>query len=334
MAASVVAAIDGIFAGPRRGSQANDPFVAGFWRGLRRSPERAKAIAIVQTRVAEAHHLLDLPDDQAPLRTAAVRERVRELLACDLNALSIDSAWELANQLKRELLVLGDTPYVWAHLEYEAQRDRSRDKWHRWSDHFSRKRLQALIDAGANGDVDRSTQLEAVRSLRKLYELRAEAGLDRRARAAQKCRYLTLLIPILLTLLAALSGAIDEASGGAVWKEITLAASAGALGAALSGIFRVRDRLIELDDLRSFWPAMRIQPLIGATAGLVTLLILEGGAVKLDGTNTSPWAAIALLTFVAGFSEPFFLGLVQRVAVIPDKEATKVSAGRAPAVRA
>jgi hypothetical protein len=94
------------------------------------------------------------------------------------------------------------------------------------------------------------------------------------------------------------------------------------LGATLSGIFRVRDRLTELDDLRSFWPAMRIQPLIGATAGLVTLLILEGGAVKLDGTDTSSWAARALLTFVAGFSEPFFLGLVQRVAVVPDKVGT------------
>ncbi len=31
--------------------------------------------------------------------------------------LSIDSAWELANQLKRELLLLGDVSYVWTQLE-------------------------------------------------------------------------------------------------------------------------------------------------------------------------------------------------------------------------
>ncbi len=79
-------------------------------------------------------------------------------------------------------------------------------------------------------------------------------------------------------------------------------------------------RLIELDDLRSFWPAMRVQPLIGATAGLVTLFVLETGAVELGARQTASWAALALFTFVAGFSEPFFLGLVQRVAVIPDKQ--------------
>jgi hypothetical protein len=32
------------------------------------------------------------------------------------------------------------------------------------------------------------------------------------------------------------------------------------------------------------------------------------------------WAAVALFTFVAGFSEPFFLGLVRRVGVVPDKD--------------
>lgn len=65
---------------------------------------------------------------------------------------------------------------------------------------------------------------------------------------------------------------------------------------------------------------MRVQPLIGATAGLVTLFVLETGAVELGAKQTASWAALALFTFVAGFSEPFFLGLVQRVAVIPDKQ--------------
>jgi hypothetical protein len=179
-----------------------------------------------------------------------------------------------------------------------------------------------LIEARTHGAVDVSTQVEAVRSLRKLYELRAEAGLDRRARAARKCRYLTALIPFLLVLLAAMSATIYAVGESGIWKNIGLAASAGALGATLSGIFRMRDRLTELDDLRSFWPAMRIQPLIGATAGVFTLLILESGAVKLGNAEGSSWAANGLFTFIAGFSEPFFLGLIQRIAVVPDKDAT------------
>jgi hypothetical protein len=298
----------------------------------RRNPELAKARAHVQGYVAEARNLLDLADEEAPLRTAGVRERIGELLRRDLRSLSIDSTWELANELKHELLFLGDASYVWTQLEYEAQRDKKSDKWHGWSDHLEPSKLQELLAArNNNGRVDRPIQLEAVRSLMKLYEQRAEAGIERRARAAQKCRYLTTLIPILFTLLFALSAAIYAVGGSGMWKQILLAASAGALGATLSGTFRVRDRLFELDDLRSFWPAMRIQPLIGATAGLFTLLVLESHAIKVgDATGPTPWAAWALFTFVAGFSEPFFLGLVRRVAVVPDKDVTASSPERSP----
>jgi hypothetical protein len=307
----------------RRNSVAiTDPFVPSYWDRRQRNPELAKALSLIQGYVGEARNLLDLDDAEAPLRTAEVRERLRDLLTRDVRKLSIDSAWELANQLKRELLLLGDVSYVWTQLEYEAQRDKKPNKWHGWSEHLPKKKLNALLVARTKGPIDRTTQIEAVRSLRMLYELRAEAGLERRARAAQKCHYLAMLIPILLVLQVALGAAIYEVGRSDMWKQIALAGSAGALGAALSGIFRVRDRLVELDDLRSFWPAMRIQPLIGATAGLVTLLVLESGAVKLGAgaAERTPWAAVALFTFVAGFSEPFFLGLVRRVAVVPDKD--------------
>jgi hypothetical protein len=291
----------------------------------------AKALGHVQRYVGEGRSLLDLDDQEAPLRTVGVRQRSEHLLTRGLRSLSIDSAWELANELKQELLFLGDVSYVWTQLEYEAQRDKKPNMWHRWSDHLEPSKLQALLAARSNGPIERPVHLDAVRSLKKLYELRAEAGMERRARAAQKCRYLTLLIPILFTLLLALSATIYEVGGREMWKQIGLAVSAGALGATLSGIFRVRDRLVELDDLRSFWPAMRIQPLIGATAGLFTLLVLESHAIKLgDDAGPTPWAAWALFTFVAGFSEPFFLGLVRRVAVVPDKDATLSSPERVP----
>jgi hypothetical protein len=293
-----------------------------FWDRRRKNPELSKALSMVRAYIAEARDLLDVDDEHAPLRTAEVRQRLDDLVRCKPKRLSIDSAWELANRLKRELLVLGDASYVWVQLEYEAERDKRSEKWHGWSDHLPPKKLQGLLAARTGQTVDRSIHVDAVRSLQKLYDLRAEAGLERRARAAQKCRYLTALIPILLVLLAALSATIFEIGEGGIWKDIGLAASAGALGATLSGIFRVRDRLTELDDLRSFWPAMRIQPLIGATAGVFTLLILESGAVKLGDADGAAWAGTALLTFIAGFSEPFFLGLVQRIAVVPDKDST------------
>jgi hypothetical protein len=288
----------------------------------RRNPELAKALAFVHRYFAEARNLLELDDAEAPLRTAMVSERLRGLLSRDLEKLSIDEAWELANDLKRDLLLIADASYVWAQLAYEAERDKKPNKWHRWSEHFPAQKLRGLIEARKercrDGNVDASVHLDAVRSLTKLYDLRAEEGLERRARAAQKCRYLTALIPILLVPLVILSASMHEA-GADAWRHIALAASAGALGATLSGTFRVRDRLVDLDDLRSFWPAMRIQPLIGATAGLVTLFVLEAGALNVQVSEGASWGPVALFTFAAGFSEPFFLGLVERVAVIPDK---------------
>jgi hypothetical protein len=59
--------------------------------------------------------------------------------------------------------------------------------------------------------------------------------------------------------------------------------------------------------------------LVGAVAGLVILLVLESGAVALGNGTSSSWASQALFAFAAGFSEPFFLGVVEKVAVIPDK---------------
>jgi hypothetical protein len=303
----------GLVARPRIGR-------ANLERRRRQNPEFAKAVAYVRKYVAQAQDLLDLDSELRPLQTANGRARLEELIRRDVKKLSIDAAWELANELKRELLLVGDASYVWAQLEYEAARDKKPNKWHRWSEYFAPQKLRALIAARTDGVVSEAAHVDAVRSLMKLYELRAESGLERRVRAAQKYRYLTALIPMLLIGLTLVSAGVYESGREGIWKAIWVAASAGALGATLSGTFRVRDRLIELDDLRSFWPAMRVQPLIGATAGLVTLFVLETGAVELGAKQTASWAALALFTFVAGFSEPFFLGLVQRVAVIPDKQ--------------
>jgi hypothetical protein len=56
-----------------------------------------------------------------------------------------------------------------------------------------------------------------------------------------------------------------------------------------------------------------IQPLVGATSGLVVLLVVESGIIEIGGGQSHQAPGRALLAFVAGFSEPFFLGLVNRV---------------------
>jgi hypothetical protein len=62
-----------------------------------------------------------------------------------------------------------------------------------------------------------------------------------------------------------------------------------------------------------------VQPLLGVAFGFLALLALETDLISVGG-GTSDWAATALLGFVAGFSEPFSLRLVDGVAGIGEGE--------------
>lgn len=290
------------------------------WRRHVRNPELKKALGYLQATVGEIRRLLALKPDELTLCTPDVKARLRDLLDQPVSSLKIDSAWELYSELKGMLPAIGNADYVASLLDHEAERAKDESRWHSWTQHFSAEDLQRLRDNYEQPEPDPRLHRQAVAKLSFLYARRAEAGRERRAKAAQKCRYLNLLAPALLALQAGLVlaiGAIADETG--VWKQILVAGTAGALGATLAGTMRIRDDLRELDDLRSFWPAMRVQPLVGATAGLVVLLIVETGTLDVGGDSGS-WAGRALVAFAAGFSEPFFLGLVQRVAVIPDKQ--------------
>ncbi|HSK15497.1 MAG TPA: hypothetical protein VK915_04955 [Gaiellaceae bacterium] len=310
------------------------------WRRHTRNPELKKALGYVQAAVGELRRVLSQPPDEVSLRTPELLARLRDVLDVPVRSLRIDSAWELYSEIKGFLSALANADYVAAQLDHEAERLKDPSRWHAWTTHFSETELQELRMNYRAGAPDPKLHAVAAAKLAFLYARRAEAGRDRRAKAAQKCRYLNLLAPVLLALQAGLVVAIDTiAADPAVWKQILVAGTAGALGATLAGTMKIRDGLRELDDLRSFWPAMRVQPLVGATAGLIVLLVVETGTLDVGGDSGS-WAGRTLVAFAAGFSEPFFLGLVQRVAVIsdrrgeeadePEPEEADAANGRAP----
>ena len=204
-------------------------------------------------------------------------------------------------------------------LEHEQIRNSAEGKWHRWDDHFPETTLDGLIGRFRQ-DPDDAARTEAANRLAYLYKQRAEAGRERRARAAEKCRFMTMLAPLLLILIAALTISAELVSrGGGIWREVVLAASAGALGSVLAGTLKLRDRLVELDDLRAFGSTLRVQPLVGATMGIIVLVVLQGDLIRLGGDHVSAWPGRAVFAFLAGFSEPFFLRVVDRLAVLPDK---------------
>lgn len=295
------------------------------WQRNVGSPELKKALGYLQGAVADARRLLAVPPDSLSLRTDAIEARFRDVLDQPVDSLTIDSAWELYGQVKAMLPLLANGDYIAAQLDYEAQRVKDGSRWHGWNQHFGKDELAQMRSNYRKRQPNETLHRQAAEKLSFLYTQRTEAGRDRRARAGQKCRYLNALAPALLALQAALVIAIGYFAADDVLKAVAVAGTAGALGATLSGTMRIRDDLRDLDDLRSFWPAMRVQPLVGATAGLVVLLLMESGTLDIGSDDSGHWAGRALLAFAAGFSEPFFLGLVQRVAVVPDNNAVNAA---------
>jgi hypothetical protein len=303
------------------------------WTRKSRDPELRKVLGFIQTEVGEARRLLAGPARQRSLRTKATLRELARLLSQEVERLTIDSAWELAGALKRLNLRLGDEHHVGPLLEYESNRSKQPNRWHGWDAHFDRSELAKLCAAYRRGSPTPEQHARAVDRLTFLYLMRAEAGRERRAKAALKRLYLTRLAPVLFALLVGLGLAVYSTTGGDVWQPVLLAACAGALGSTLSGVFKVRDHLIRLDELRAFAPAMRVQPLVGACAGLIMLLLLESEVLGIAAAQSESWSTRGLLAFVAGFSEPFFLGTVQRVAVVSDRRAENRPSGE-PAVAA
>lgn len=304
------------------------------WTRKRSGPELRKVLAVIQSEVGETRRLLDQPADRVSLRTEAALTELQQLLDQDVSSLTIDSAWELAGALKRLNLRLGDEHYVAALLGHEAGRAQQGGRWHPWDEHFEREELTGLLDAYRTGRPSPAQQAQAVNRLTFLYLMRAESGRNRRARAALKCVYLTRLAVVLLALLVGAGAATQLVSDEKLWHAVLLAGCAGALGSTLSGVLKARDHLVQLDELRGFWPTMRVQPLVGASAGLVVLMVLQSEVLTFGTAEaSSAWSAPGLLAFVAGFSEPFFLRIVDRVAVLPDRErvesTTKARSARA-----
>jgi hypothetical protein len=285
------------------------------WTRKSSNPELRKVLGVLQDEIGETRSLF--AQGRSRVATAA-GEHIEGLLRQEVGALTVDSAWELVGALKRANLRLGDRSYIAARLEYEGSRNRAKGRWHSWAAHFSKKELDALRKSYREGTPSRGARSLAVDRLTFLYLMRAEAGRDRRAKAALKCMYLQRLALVLIALLVLLATTISLTAGDAR-TPVLLAACAGALGSTLSGIFAVRDQLGRLDELRGFAPAMRVQPLVGACAGLVVLLALHSDVVSLGPSTDEAWSTQVLLAFVAGFSEPFFLGIVKRVAVLPER---------------
>jgi len=283
----------------------------GTWRGRPWDAEHRKLCGRLLSSLGD---LQRLEAESRPLD-----ERTRAWLTLLLSAPhalgSTDSTLELVDEVRKALLPIGDEQYLRPLLIDEQNRElrqaeRTKSGSARpstivgWSEVYPDEPLAAVLAEPFDSE-------KARKRLLALYECRRERARLHRARVRIKGDYLLFLAPILLALIVAVAVAVAvlHAGGGGTARTI-LAALAGALGGTVSGAYRLRDQIQNLNEVRAFKPALWVQPLIGAAAGLLLLLALESGLL---GADASTWERVGLLAFAAGFSEPFFLGVVNRV---------------------
>ena len=100
---------------------------------------------------------------------------------------------------------------------------------------------------------------------------------------------------------------------GTQWVDLTAGAVglsiAGAVGGAISGMFRVRDSRADLSEYRTSMLKLYLRPLVGAVAAVTLYLFLSANVVSgVEVTNAGVYVVAA---FMAGFSERYFLRVLR-----------------------
>ena len=213
-------------------------------------------------------------------------------------------------ELERLLIELGDRTYLAGRLA--DLYDEAPGSVSTWRSLYGDE-LPALLPGGVTRHPEATRpagpdEVEATRQrLARLMRAKESQAQAVKARWALKRRVVGPTIAVLLLAVAAFAAAVSGLAGDdrALWT----AAAAGAAGAALGGLLRLRDEVTGGTQARQFWLFFVGQVLVGVAAGVLTFLVDDGGLVAVAGGD----AGVAAVAFAVGFSEAAFVGLLARL---------------------
>jgi hypothetical protein len=275
-----------------------------------RDPEVRKSLDRLYTATMDARRLHRegrLAGEQAAVAL--------ELLDRDPSGLGADALGQLLETVDGLLVSAGDDIHLCALLETEYERDRLEGGGPvpTWGTLYGGDRLAASKAFAAGQPVSAEALEEARNRLATLLRARHSLYALGRARNAARAARLLRLAPVVTALVVVLIAVVDVVAEDVSWRRGLLVALAGALGATVAGAYKLRDQLPRLSDLRLFWSAFALQPPLGAAAGVVVWIVLLSGLLGVADVGPD-WAVEAAVAFAAGFSEPFLLRTVERIA--------------------
>ncbi|HSK37986.1 MAG TPA: hypothetical protein VLA80_14740 [Actinomycetota bacterium] len=282
-----------------------------------RDPEFVKNLQVFLRLVVDADALYlraahNLSGD--PAQAAAVTARLAELRERIALPTEVPLTLELLLgrrfELERLLIELGDRTYLAGRLAdlYDEQPGAVST----WRSLYGDE-LPALLPGGVTRHPEAAPppgrdEVEATRErLARLMHAKESQAQAVKARWALKQRVTGPTILVLLLAVAAFGAVVAGmvADDRALWS----AAAAGAAGAALGGLIRLRDEVTGGTQARQFLLFFVGQVLVGVAAGVLAFLIDDGGLVAVAGGG----AGVAAVAFAVGFSEAAFVGLLTRL---------------------
>lgn len=276
-----------------------------------------------------------LGNSQQPGSTEGLEARLQAVFELDLTQPSVEVGWAALDSLRGSFIEIGDAPRLHAMLQGEAtlaKEDRA-DQVARgvtsWKHVFPEEELTRLLKTAPGSSPDEgkgptpgewATQVRS--ALQILHRERVRGELLWRQRQQTSSRYFLWTLLLSVPLVAVFAILVTLVGESTTWRETSLAVAAGALGSAVSGAFKLRE-LTEITRMRFYGRGLGVQLTVGAAAGLFVLLLVQGSVLALPGAaSENTEAASAIYAFAAGFSEPFFLGVVGKIASTGSKQST------------
>ncbi len=242
--------------------------------------------------------------------------------------ISEHNAWELADALSLELVRCADDAYLHVLLMGNGLLvGQGRET------HFPGDLLRAVAeDYTEDGFRHEHRRLQARYILEEVRQLEVQEFRRDRALAELRGIYLGRMVLVLLVTLLPFAGfflvAVSRPSrpfDGASPEAVMLALFAGAVGSVLSRAIKLGGQgalpaagraqtPLGIRALYSGWKVFYAQPVIGAASAFLVYLVLQSKLLALGTTTADDPAALGLVAFLAGFSEPFFIGTLDRIA--------------------
>lgn len=307
----------------------------GLWRWRRMWPEvfrydpvRAKNLEKVAGHLQQLLAMLESAEREGRrVSVASLGVLLDRLEGQGIAGISGHGAWELADALALEVIRCADDARLHVLLSGKGLL-----VGQGWEAHFPDDLLRAVADAYSDGSFrPEHRALQARYILEEVEQLRVQEFRRDRALAELRGIYLgRMVLVLLLTLLpfAALflaaspsSRPFDSASPDAV----LLVLFAGAVGSVLSRAIKLGgqgalhgasdgEAPLGIRALYAGWKIFLAQPVIGAASAFLVYLVLRSKLLVLGTASADDPAALALVAFLAGFSEPFFIGTLDRIA--------------------